>query len=140
MIINELIITFRNVDNNEIFVLRVFMILKSQVDTKCPVLFIFNRDNLMTIVDCINRIIADLLTFENINKCLVVQCNSFVGKNKMYFSLMNWVLSIFSNFYLCFTNTYNLWEHLKENFKFQVIYFILLYLIYLYIGIIFSLV
>jgi hypothetical protein len=80
------------------------IILKSQVDTKCSILFIFNRNNLMIIVDYINRIVGDLLTFENIKKILVVQCNSFSGKNKMYFLLMNWVLNVISSFYLCFTD------------------------------------
>jgi hypothetical protein len=93
MIIDELIITFKNVNKIK-YLFREFsldivpiMILKSQVDTKYSVLFIFNRNNLMIIINCIYQIIGDLLTFENIKKYLVVQCNNFAGKNKMYFFL-----------------------------------------------------
>jgi hypothetical protein len=78
MIIDELIITYKNVSYNKIFILRVFIKYCTYHDSqipgwyKIPVLFILNHNNLMIIVDCINWIIGDFLTFENIKKCLVV--------------------------------------------------------------------
>jgi hypothetical protein len=55
----------------------------------------------------------------------------FAGKTKIDFLLMNWVLSVFSNFYLCFIDISFNGNILIENFKFQAIY-LFYFLLYIY--------